>query len=86
MTHGAGALELWHNLSAYPEFFSSHSYSLGPMFVDCQNFASLWGSYFVGNWFIALQCKAIHNLLSFCSGHEFVCKVTHEIHKHKPPR
>lgn len=55
MTHGAGALELWHNLSAYPEFFQII-------------IASLWGSNFVGNWFVALQCKAIHNLLNFRSG------------------
>ena len=30
------------------------------MFVDCQNPAGLWGRNFVGNWFVALQCKTIH--------------------------
>ena len=29
------------------------------MFVDCQKFAGLWGRNFVGNWFVALQCKTI---------------------------
>ena len=38
----------------------NHSYLLGPMFVDCQNFAGLRGQNFVGNWFVALQCKTIH--------------------------
>ena len=34
-----------------------------PMFVDCQNFAGSWGRNFVGNWFVALQCKGIHYFL-----------------------
>lgn len=33
----------------------NHSYSLGPMFVDCKP-----GRDFVGNWFAVLQYRTIH--------------------------
>ena len=37
----------------------NHSYSWGPMFVECQNFAGSYGFNLVGNWFVASQCKTI---------------------------
>ena len=37
-----------------------------PMFMDCQNFASLWGHYFMGNWFMALKCRTMHHFIK-CS-------------------
>ena len=38
----------------------NYFYLWGPMFMDCQNVAGLWGRHFVGNWFVALQCKTFH--------------------------
>ena len=32
---------------------------LGPMFVDCQNFAGSWGHNCVGSWFVTLQDKLL---------------------------
>ena len=53
----------------------NHSYSCRPMFVDCQNFAGSWGWNFVGNWFIALQCKTIFKyLVKHLLGRKFVGK------------
>ena len=48
----------------------------GPMFVHCQNFAGSWGSNFVGNWFLALQCKMIHYFLKCFWGLKFLGKGT----------
>ena len=47
-----------------------HSNSCGPMFVDCQVFAALWGRNF--NWFVALQCKTIFYSFNSLWGHKFV--------------
>ena len=44
------------------------------MFVDYQTFAGLWRCYFVGKWFVALQCKTIHFFIKCLQGHEFVVK------------
>ena len=58
----------------------NHSYSWGPVFMDCQNFAGLWGRNFMGNRFVASQYKTIRyfvwgNVNSWL-------RVTQEIHKH----
>ena len=45
------------------------------MFVHCQNFTNSWGCYFVGNWFVALQCKKkIHYCVKHSWGRKFVGK------------
>ena len=38
----------------------NYSYSWGPMIVEDQNSAGLWGRNFVGHWLVTLQCKTIH--------------------------
>ena len=61
----------------------NHSYSWGPMFVECQNFAGSYGFNLVGNWFVALQCKTIFiTLLNVRGGVYSWVKLTHEIHEH----
>ena len=58
----------------------NHSYSWGPVFVDCQNFAGSWGHNFMDNSFVASQYKTIH---CFVWGNtNSWLRVTHEIHKH----
>ena len=52
----------------------NQTYSLGPMFMDCQNFACSWECNFVGNWFEASQCKAIHFFIKRSWGRKFVGK------------
>ena len=40
---------------------------LGPMFVDCQNFAGSWGHSFAGSWFVTLQYKTSYYFVKcFC--------------------
>ena len=48
----------------------NHSYSWGPMFVDCQNFAASWGRNF--DWFVALQYRSIHFFVKRRWGRKFV--------------
>ena len=48
---------------------------VGPMFVNCQNFAGLWRRNFIC-WFVALQCKTIHYFVKCSCGHKFVSKGT----------
>ena len=48
------------------------------MFVGYQNFAGSWGRNFVGNWFVALQCKTIHYFFK-----RSWVRVTHKIHEHQ---
>ena len=52
----------------------NYFYSWEPMFVDCQNFASSWEHNFVGNWFVALQCKTINDFDTRSWGRIFVRK------------
>ena len=52
------------------------------MFVVCQDYASSCGFNFLGNWFVALQCKAIViALLNVCGD----VNLTHEIHEYYTP-
>ena len=50
---------------------------MGPIFVGYQNLAGSWGRNFVGNWFVALQCKTIHYFFK-----RSWVRVTHKIHEH----
>ena len=75
---------IW-SLFTFPQLLWNHSYSWGPMFVVCQDYASSCGFNFLGNWFVALQCKAIViALLNVCGD----VNLTHEIHEYytPPPR
>ena len=63
----------------------NHSCSWGPILVDCQNFASSWECYFVGNCFIALKCRTIHYFVKRSWGRKFIGKVIHKIHDHWSP-
>ena len=51
------------------------------MFVDCQNFAGSCGHYFLGNWFVALQCItfALITLLNVHGDVNLWVGVPHEI-------
>ena len=53
--------------------------SLGPLFVDCQNFAGLLGCNFVCNWFVALRCKSAIILLNVRGDVNSWVRVTREI-------
>ena len=55
-------------------FLWNRSFSWGPMSMDCQNFAGLWGSNFKGNWFVALQCSTIHYFVKNSWGRKFMGK------------
>ena len=42
--------------------------------MDCQNLFVLWGRNFIGNWFVALQCKTIHYFVKGSWGCDFMGK------------
>ena len=58
----------------------NHSYSQEPWFLYCKKFAGLWGFTYVGNWFVALQCKTIQ-----CGDINSRVKLTHEIQEQRSP-
>ena len=41
------------------------------MFLDCQNVGGSWGHNFLGNWFVALQYRSIHNFVKRLWGRNF---------------
>ena len=56
------------------------------MFGDYQNFAGSMELNFVGNWFMTLKHRAIHDFGKRSWGRKFVRKGTHEINKHRSPK
>ena len=60
----------------------NHSYSWGPMFVDCQNFAVSWERDLEGKWFVELHCKTILYFVKVRGNVNSWVRMTHEIHEH----
>lgn len=53
------------------------------MFKDCKNIAGLWGSNFVGDWCVVLQCNRVFITLFKVPGCIiFWVRVTHKILEH----
>ena len=67
-------LDLW-PLTKYQASITVESFFLkGPMFVNCENFAGPWEHNWVGNRFVALQCRIIHIFVKCLWRHKFVGK------------
>lgn len=46
----------------------------GPMLMECQKFAGVWAHNIMNNWFIASQCKTIHEFVKCSWEHLFIGK------------